>query len=256
MRAVRYIGSRIVATFRAVPAFLVHGVPDTARMWEPLRAHLGRTDVIAPSLPGFGTPAPPGFDATKESYAAWLIGELERVGEPADLVGHDWGSILVQHVVSVRPDLVRTWACGSGPVDREYVWHDMAQLWQTPGAGEEIMTGMTGPALATFLEAEIGPEQAEIVAAQLDETMKHCILRLYRSAVHAGAEWADAVDRIARPGLVLWGADDAYVAAEFAERLGRRTGARVVVWEDTGHWWPITKAREAARELQRHWASA
>ena len=52
---------------------------------------------------------------------------------PVDLVGHDWGSLLVQRVVSLRPDLIRTWACGNGPVDTEYVWHDMAQQWQTPG---------------------------------------------------------------------------------------------------------------------------
>src|SRR3712207_3129966 len=110
-----------------MPAVLVHGVADTHRLWNPLREHLQRSDVIAVSLPGFDAPIPDGFDSSKEAYVQWLIEEIERIGEPVDLVGHDWGSLLVQRVVSLRPDLIRTWACGSGPADREYIWHDIAQ---------------------------------------------------------------------------------------------------------------------------------
>ena len=79
-----------------MPAVLIHGVPDTPRLWDKLRAHLSRRDVLAPALPGFGCPAPDGFAATKEAYVDWLVAELERVGEPVDLVGHDWGALLVQ----------------------------------------------------------------------------------------------------------------------------------------------------------------
>jgi pimeloyl-ACP methyl ester carboxylesterase len=71
---------------------LVHGVPDTHRLWDELRSHLGGRDVLTPQLPGFDSPVPAGFTATKEAYVDWLVGELERVGEPVDLVGHDWGS--------------------------------------------------------------------------------------------------------------------------------------------------------------------
>jgi pimeloyl-ACP methyl ester carboxylesterase len=100
-----------------MPAVLVHGVPDTAPMWNPMRAHLQRDDVIALALPGFGTPTPAGFGATKESYADWLTEQLRTIGEPVDLVGHDWGGLLVQRVASMHPELIRTLACGSGPAD-------------------------------------------------------------------------------------------------------------------------------------------
>ena len=76
----------------------------------------------------------------------WLIEVIERVGVPVDLVGHDWGCLLVQRVASVRRDLIRTWAAGDGPIDREYVWHDLAQQWQTSGVGEAIMAAMSGDA--------------------------------------------------------------------------------------------------------------
>src|SRR5262249_27377115 len=57
-----------VARESAMPAVLVHGVPDTHRLWDALRARLARRDVTAVSLPGFGAAVPAGFDATKEAY--------------------------------------------------------------------------------------------------------------------------------------------------------------------------------------------
>ena len=53
-----------------MPAVLVHGVPETARLWNSVRSQLQRQDVIAVELPGFGTPRPDGFGATMDEYAA------------------------------------------------------------------------------------------------------------------------------------------------------------------------------------------
>lgn len=238
-----------------MPAVLVHGVPDTHRLWDRLRAHLSRRDVIAVSLPGFDAPVPPGFAPTKEAYVDWLVAEIARLGTPADLVGHDWGSILVQRVVSVRPDLVRTWACGDGPIDAEYVWHDLAQQWQTPGGGEAVMEAMTEEALAEGLPAAgIPPEIAREVARHVDATMKACILGLYRSAVRVGAEWQAGVEQVTRPALVLWSRDDPYVAPRFAERLAARVRGELVFLDGCGHWWPYERPAEAAGALERFWA--
>jgi pimeloyl-ACP methyl ester carboxylesterase len=118
-----------------MPAFLLHGVPDTHDEWGDLIERLDRTDIIVPDLPGFGGPLLVGFEPTKEGYVEWLIAELEAVGEPVDLVGHDWGSLLVVRAATTRPDLIRTLAFGGGPIDETYVWHDVAQVWQTPARG-------------------------------------------------------------------------------------------------------------------------
>jgi pimeloyl-ACP methyl ester carboxylesterase len=237
-----------------MPAVLVHGVPDTARLWDGVRSHVARRDIVTPGLPGFATPLPPGFDATKDAYVDWLVREIEALGEPVDLVGHDWGSILVQRVVSIRPDLIRTWAAGAGTIDREYVWHELAQMWQTPEVGEQIMEAMSGDALVDALAEQVGREHATVVASSVDDTMKDCILRLYRSAASGFGDWHDAVDAIERPGLVLWGADDPYVTPNFGERLAERTGARLEMFADSGHWWPVTKTREVAAALESLWA--
>jgi pimeloyl-ACP methyl ester carboxylesterase len=42
--------------------------------------------------------------ATVEEYRQWLIGELEALGSPVDLVGHDWGGVHAVLVAMTRPD--------------------------------------------------------------------------------------------------------------------------------------------------------
>jgi pimeloyl-ACP methyl ester carboxylesterase len=238
-----------------VPAFLVHGVPDTHRLWDKVRSRLVRKDVIAPSLPGFSTPLPEGFRPVKESYVDWLVAEIERVGEPVDLVGHDWGCILALRVASVRPDLVRTLACGNGALDREYVWHDIARQWQTPEIGEAFMAAVGYDEAVEGSVASGNPrEDALVTAEHMDETMKRCILELYRSAIHVGEEWQDGLAAITMPTLVLWAKDDPFVEPRFGERLAAHTRGELVFLEGCGHHWPLQKPAEVAAALESFWS--
>jgi pimeloyl-ACP methyl ester carboxylesterase len=167
-----------------MPVLLVHGVPDTAHVWHAVVPRLGRDDVVTVGLPGFGTAVTPGFDATKDAYAAWLVEQITASPAPVDLVGHDWGALLVLRAAMLRPDRVRSWAVGGAPLDAEYVWHRAAQLWQTPEVGEQVMERTTPAALERALAAAgVPPSDAREAGAHLDDTMKRCILRLYRSAI-------------------------------------------------------------------------
>ena len=128
---------------------LVHGNPETAAIWEPLVEALGRDDVVRLSPPGFGAPLPDGFSATYLAYRDWLEDELEGFDEPVDLVGHDWGGGHVMRIAMERPDLIRSVAMDiAGCFAPDYVWHDLAQAWRTPGAGEESVAGMTSLSVA------------------------------------------------------------------------------------------------------------
>jgi len=239
-----------------MPVVFVHGVPDTQRVWDALISCLVRKDVVTLSLPGFCCPLPDGFSATKEAYVDWLLGQIAALQGPIDLVGHDWGGLLVVRAVSLRPDAVRSWAAGGAPLDREYVWHQAARAWQTPGMGEKVMAGMTAETLRAALVAAGMPEaDAAAVAKNVDPTMKQCILSLYRSAVNVAAEWQDDLRRGPAPGLVLWGEKDPYAGMEFGARLAQRTGARFVSFAGCSHWWQLERPAEVAAELQRHWAA-
>jgi pimeloyl-ACP methyl ester carboxylesterase len=241
-----------------MPAFLVHGNPDSARLWSRTVEQLGDYDgeIVAADLPGFANPAPDGFAMTKESYVDWISAQLEGLGGDVDLVGHDWGSLLVQRVASTRPDLVRSVACGGAAIDREYPWHPLAQVWQTPGEGERYMaeelTDEFG--IAHLVENGVPRAAAERNVWTLPGG-KQTILDLYRSAVHVGTEWQPDLERVTLPSAVLWGRADPYVPLVFGERLAERLGAEMVVLE-CGHWWPYEQPRETAEALTRLWARA
>lgn len=248
-------GADRVPPWQAVPAVFVHGVPDTHRLWTPVIERLDRADVRALDLPGFGSPTPEGFGATKEEYLAWLVGAVEALGEPVDLVGHDWGAILGARLVVTRPDLVRTWAVGGGLIHRDCEWHAFAVTWQTPRDGEAMMEGLTpqamiavGPALG--LPAEYLTE----AAPQVDGIMKDSILALYRSSVEMPREWFGDWGAAPAPGLVIWGADDPFVSSDFAARVADEAGADALVFDDCGHYWPLERSDEVAGALQQLWS--
>jgi len=237
-----------------MPAVFVHGVPDTERVWRGLIARLGRPDVVTVSLPGFGCAAPDGWSATKDAYVDWLLAALAAQGGPVDVVGHDWGALLVVRAVSLQPAAVRTWAVGGAPLDPEYEWHQAARIWQTPEVGERAMEHTTPEVLAkALIAAGVPSADAQEASRHVDPVMKRCILSLYRSAVRVGHEWYDDLVRIAAPGLVLWGEQDPYAAARFGARLAARTGARFVSIPGCSHWWQLERPDVVAAELARLW---
>jgi pimeloyl-ACP methyl ester carboxylesterase len=250
-----------------VPIVLVHGNPETDAVWDLLAvrlAELGYDEPVRLSPPGFGAPVAAGFDATAEEYRAWLIGELERIGTPVDVVGHDWGGGHVLGVAMTRADLLRSWCSDAvGIFDPEYVWHPLAQIWQTPQAGEEWVAGQLAQSQAqraAFL-ADGGMDAviAARVAAGFDETMGACILRLYRSApqvalarMGAGLEAAAA-----RPGLAVLATQDTAVGTdEQRRRAAVRAGAEVADLPGLGHWWMTENdGRAGAHALASFWSS-
>ncbi len=238
-----------------MPAVFVHGVPDTALVWQPLLQHLKRRDTVCLSLPGFGNKRPAGFIPDKDSYARWLVDELKKMKGPIDLVGHDWGALLVTRAVSIAPNLVRSWSAGAAPLDHDYVWHDTAQVWQTPGKGEELMKNFAGEALAMGLSAQGIPlEQARETARHIDHEMKTCILTLYRSAVRVADDWFADLKRVKAPSLILWGEGDPYAAARFGERLAANVKGRFTLVPGVGHWYQVEKPEFVAHQLEAFWA--
>lgn len=245
---------------------LVHGNPETAAVWDPMVDELVAAGFDVPvrlSPPGFGAPVPPGWDATVGAYRDWLVTELEEFNAPVDLVGHDWGGGHVLNVAMTRPDLMRTWCSDVvGVFDPDYVWHDLAQVWQRPGAGEDAVAAMAAaPAAARaagFVQRGMSEAVAARVALGFDSTMADCILKLYRSAAQptlaklgAGLEAAAA-----SPGLSIQAADDHMVGTdEQRRRSAVRAGARIAVLNGLGHWWMTQDPRRGAAVLTDFWRS-
>jgi pimeloyl-ACP methyl ester carboxylesterase len=242
---------------------LVHGNPETDAVWDPLVELLGRDDVVRLSPPGFGAPLPDGWPATYLDYRDWLERELNRFASPVDLVGHDWGGGHVLNLVMHRPELVRSWVSDVvGLFDPDYVWHDLAQVWQTPGDGEKLVDDMMGASLEEQAERLMGlgltPEVATKMAAGAGAEMGDAILRLYRSARQPAIAQAgrDLEKAAARAGLSVLATEDHYVgSAEIRRRAAERAGARTEVLEGLGHWWMVQDPALSADVLTRFWNS-
>jgi len=236
----------------------IHGVPDTGFMWMPLIQALRLEDDawLAPTLPGFGGTSAPRFSATKEAYLDWVIGKIEVVSNAhgaVDLVGHDWGAMLVAMAAQKRPKLVRTWTVINFVPEPTYEWHTIARVWQTPILGELFMVAGRRKKFRQRLMKVGMPEMlADHEAPLIDRQMKRAILELYRSAKNPGT-WATDFSGIADRGLALWGADDLFISVEYARRFCERWSIPLAVELGIGHWGIFERPEAFARHLEAHW---
>jgi pimeloyl-ACP methyl ester carboxylesterase len=243
--------------FGAVILFL-HGVPETSHIWTKVRALIDRPSV-APDLPGFGCDRPDGFSATKDAYVDWVAGEINRIGEPVDVVGHDWGAGIVYGLVTKHPDAVHSWAADVGAIAHpDYEWHDFAKIWQTPGEGEaffEAQNAASAEERAPLYESlGIPADDALAMAASSDAVMGQSILDLYRSATpNPHADWGPW-SPTAAPGLVLHPTADPFDDIERSRAVADALGARHATI-DAGHFWGYQNPADAAAVLTAFWDS-
>lgn len=223
----------------------VHGVPETAAVWDKVRERLAG-ESVALALPGFGSARPAGFD-TKDAWEAWLCEQLAELPGPIDLVGHDWGAILALRVATAHGELIRSWAADIVSLSHpDYVWHDFAQTWQTPDVGEEwtrtvLAADPTDPEsfFAQITAFGITDADAKQMAAAFDADMAASILALYRSAVpNLSADWGFEAPTTA-PGLVLLATADPFDDPVRARTIAGWLGAGVAELPGLGHFWML-----------------
>ena len=237
----------------------VHGVPETAQLWDRMRAEIG-DESTAVSLPGFGCERPAGFSATKDAYSEWLAGELEKIGEPVDLVGHDWGAGLTLRIAMTRSDLLRSWALDVANIFHpDYEWHDFAKIWQSEEGESFFETQNATPPeqrAALFEGFGVPADDALVMARAGDKTMGDCILALYRSATpNPYAHWGADAKPTKAPGLVLIPTEDPFGDEKMAGEVAEMLGARTARLEGLGHWWPVQDPRAGADALKAFWSS-
>jgi pimeloyl-ACP methyl ester carboxylesterase len=234
----------------------VHGVPETADMWAGIRSRIDGASV-AVALPGFGNPRPAGFGASKDDYLDWLLGELDAIDGPIDLVGHDWGAILTCRVAHAHGDRLRSYAFDCGNLSHPgYEWHAIAQIWQTPGDGEAFFEGQAGSSVeeraAGLAALGVPPAGASEMAEAASPDMSSCILDLYRSAVpNPHHHWGPLAPSPAA-GLVLHATRDPFSEEVTAREVAGALGAGFQTFE-AGHFWPYEAPQVAADVLQRFW---
>ena len=102
------------------PVILLHGFPETSRMWKDLITLLDENNyrVVAPDQRGYSAGArPKGVESYKiDLLAKDIIDIANEFGfEKFHLAGHDWGSAVGWYIASVYPDRLITWTALSVP---------------------------------------------------------------------------------------------------------------------------------------------
>lgn len=228
-------------------ALLLHGVPDSAELWQPVIAGIQQHyTCYAPDLPGFyrsGIPADFTYDL--DHYAEWVRQLLDalQLRDPITLIVHDWGGIFGLAFACRYPDRVKRIIGGSLPFSHLYRWHFWARVWQTPGLGEASMKLMNRSLFRWEVRRgsrKLSREQIDAMydgRASLPGTQRH-ILKLYRSAMpHQFLPWQASLEKLARqvPLELIWGMDDPYIPTYVADLLHARSK---VLLSNCGHWVP------------------
>lgn len=211
------------------PAFLLlHGVPNAARMFQPIFPPLSaHCRLIAPDLPGFGA-SDPIDNASFSGIADIVEALLDRLGvEETFLYVHDFGAPIALHLATRRPDRVlglvvqngNAFPSGLGPQ-----WDQVRAFWTRPDARN------TAAAFAhlTFegTRAQYVDNVPDDIAAQMDPKdweedwrvlslpgrldLHKDLIRDYKRHVDRFGEIAAYLETHQPPTLLLWGRHDPY----------------------------------------------
>ena len=244
------VGIEYEVTGEGRPVILLHGFPDSGRLWRhqvPALAAAG-FQVIVPDLRGYGRSDKP---AEVAAYGMGpvltdVIGVLDQAGaERAHVVGHDWGAAVAWALATFYPGRVDHLAAlsvghpaafaGAGLAQREKSWYML--LFQFPGIAERWLTEGNW---ANFRSWARHPD-ADQVIAELEQTASLTPgLNWYRANVPPES-WVQpplALPPVKAPTMGVWSTEDiALTEAQMTDSAENVAGPwRYERLSGPGHW--------------------
>jgi len=245
------------------PVLLLHGFPDSARLWRHQIAALTGAGMraIAPDLRGFGSsekPAEVGAYRVGRSVAD-MVALLDSLGiEKARVVGHDWGAGVAWAMAAFVPERVERLVVmsvghpalrSSRTIEqRRLSWYML--LFQFEGVAEELL--MRDDWKLTREWAATHPDLEERLAALGEPGALTAGLGWYRANMHPARELDPprAVPPVQAPTLGLWSDGDAFLTEGQMERSREHVAGpwRYERIEGASHWLQLD-ARERVNRL-------
>jgi len=168
------VGIEYEVTGEGPPVVLLHGFPDTGRLWRQQVAALvdAGFSTVVPDLRGYGaSDQPDDVEAYSLPYLAGdVVAVLDAQGiDRAHIVGHDWGAALAWVMGSLLPDRVDHLVAlsvghplafaSAGYAQREKSWYML--LFQFEGVAEQWLSGDDW---ANFREWAAHPDADAVIA--------------------------------------------------------------------------------------------
>jgi pimeloyl-ACP methyl ester carboxylesterase len=235
----------------------VHGLGGSGNTFQPLMPALARHRVIRVDMPGSARSHRVEGPLTIARFVETLQSVCTRLNVTrAHWIGHSLGTIVCQHLAVAAPKLVRSIAL-FGPLMAPPEPARVAIRGRAAKARGEGVAGMHEIALG-LLGAAISADtrqRAPLAVAFVRESLMRQDPDGYARTCEALAEAeAAAVERIEAPVLLVTGDEDGVAPPQsvraFADKLHGAKNVRVVVLPKCGHWTPIERPEECARELR------
>ncbi len=235
----------------------VHGLGGSTNTFTPLMPALARHRVIRVDMPGSARSQRVEGPLTIERFVETLLSVCTRLNVTrAHWIGHSLGTIVCQHLAVSAPKLVQSLAL-FGPLITPPEAARTAIRARAAKARGEGTAGMHEIALA-LLNAAISAEtrqRSPLAVAFVRESLMRQEPEAYARTCEALAEAGPAaVEKIEAPVLLVTGDEDGVAPPQqvrvFAEKLHGAKRSRVVVLPRCGHWTPIERPEECARELR------
>ncbi|MFT3900089.1 MAG: alpha/beta fold hydrolase [Gordonia sp. (in: high G+C Gram-positive bacteria)] len=239
------------------PVVLLHGFPQRAAAWEKVAAGLHDRGfrTIAPDQRGYSPGARP---RGRKQYTVPRLADdvaalIDEIGQPVELVGHDWGAIVAWAVAAKHPDKVKSLTAVSvghpAAFLRSAVKGQVLRSWymfafQTPALPERILSADTK-------QSRRGMKGFGMTDEMVDSFRRDIV---DYGALPGGLAWYRAlpfapptfVGRVAVPTTVVWSDRDAALGRAQAADSAKFVDGPFTFVEINGasHWLPEERPDE------------
>ncbi len=248
-------------TFRArehgqgMPALLLHGFPETSRMWVPLMERLAGEGFhcLAPDQRGYSPGARPAGVAEYDydHLASDVTGFLDALGwQRAHLIGHDWGAGAGWAALDVAPERFLSWVAMSVPHITAFgraIRENESQKKMSQYINFFRQVGTAEAAFSANDYAALRGLYAQTHSA--DEIDEYISVFSQSGALTGGFNWYRASEGVlptrngeefapvATPTLLLWGKNDPAIGRDaIVAGKAYMTGPYELLELDCSHW--------------------
>lgn len=240
----------------------VHGLGGSSNTWTPLMPALARHRVVRVDLPGSARSQHAEGPLSIARFVESLLSVCSRLGiTRAHWLGHSMGTIVLQHLAVAQPKLVRSLALFgplAAPTDAARTGI-RARAAKARSEGTAGMQAITETLVQAALSAD-SRQRLPLAVAFVRESLMRQDGEAYARNCEALADAQPAeVSQCALPLLLVTGDEDGVAPPQavraLAERFHAAKSTRVVVLPRCGHWTPIERPDECARELREFLAA-